>query len=79
MLLALLRRLLWLLRLFFWLLGSLLLLLKLLNRSVELGWLLPEEVVDLVVGLCYYLGGPRSASLFSSGGILLHLGVDQGG
>ena len=49
------------------------------HRSVDLGWLPPEEVVDLVVGLRDHLGGPGSAPPVPSGGLLLRRGVDQSG
>ena len=50
------------------------------HRSVcvDLGWLLPEEVVDLVVGLRDHLRCSGSASFISSGGLLLRWGVNQG-
>ena len=56
-----------------------LLLFRPLHGSVDLGWLPPEEVVDLVVGLGDHLGGPGSAPLVTGGDVLLRWGVDQGG
>ena len=44
-----------------------------------MSWLLPEKVVDLVVGLGDHLRSPGSAPPVSFGGLLLRWGVDQGG
>ena len=49
------------------------------HRSVDLGWLLPEEVVDLVVDLGDHLRCPGSAPLVARGDVLLSRGLDQGG
>ena len=59
----------------------LLLFLRLLHRSVyvDLSWLLPEEVVDLVVGLGNHLSCLGSASSIARGDVLLSRGLYQGG
>ena len=64
-----------------WLFILLLLLLRLLHWSVraDLGCLLPEEVVDSVVGLGNDLGCPRFASFVASWGLLLSWSVYKGG
>ena len=49
------------------------------HLSVALGWLLLEEVVDLVVGLGDHFGCPGSNSPVTSRGLLLSWGVHQGG
>ena len=53
----------------------------LLHRSVkvDLGWLLPEKVVDLVVGLSNHLRCSGSASFVPSRYLLLSWGVYQRG
>ena len=49
------------------------------HRGVDLGCLLLEELVHLVVGLGDHLGGSRSAPSVAGGGLLHERSLHEGG
>ena len=49
------------------------------HQGVDLGCLLLEELIHLMVGLCDHLGGSRSAPSVAGGGLLGNGDLHEGG